>query len=428
MLHLPTVQSSVLRNALGLGFALLCAGALAASGQWWWLQAYALPPDMLLIAMGTVTVASLFANRDRSGLPFPAAGTLLMAGMYFSYYTVPLGDFWAAAVENELRLGILYQSSLLGTLILYVADIVRMPLGWLAPMFGSMTTFLALFCLQQLTRTHEEHKHLLPLATLVFFGSGIPLLFFRGYVEMTFLGLPWFLLFLLSSQRYFMSKSGLLWAAGAAVTLVLAGLTHGQFTFLLPLLPLLPWLKRGRVEWNASVWKEWLIIGACAAGTAALVIGGLLLAEFHLYTGDINGGGDGERFVPLWEVTGRARFTMFSWDHVWQTLNILLLVSPLTFFAPWLVLHATNNRAHAAFTRLLAFGTLGYLAFMWLWNFDLGFPTDYDLMVSMGLTFVLWLVCLTMERYERLPKPWVWTMVIGALVLNWSFIALFLKR
>jgi hypothetical protein len=44
---------------------------------------------------------------------------------------------------------------------------------------------------------------------------------------------------------------------------------------------------------------------------------------------------------------------------------------------------------------------LGYLGFVWLWNFDLGFPADYDLMTSLGIALNLYVLHLVLALWRR---------------------------
>jgi hypothetical protein len=70
----------------------------------------------------------------------------------------------------------------------------------------------------------------------------------------------------------------------------------------------------------------------------ALVAGGVvLLMELSgnglaaLTSTDRPGGGDGRMFVPLFEVTTRwEHYTMFSWAHLLDWLNMQMLTAPVT--------------------------------------------------------------------------------------------------
>ncbi len=136
----------------------------------------------------------------------------------------------------------------------------------------------------------------------------------------------------------------------------------------------------------------------------ALVAGGVvLLMELSgnglaaLTSTDRPGGGDGRLLVPLFETTTRwEHYTMFSWAHLVDWLNMQMLTAPVTLGGLAIVGAAllaerlrANSQAgtakHAEASsegralRFLALCTGLYWLFTWVWNPDYGGQRDWDL-------------------------------------------------
>jgi hypothetical protein len=135
----------------------------------------------------------------------------------------------------------------------------------------------------------------------------------------------------------------------------------------------------------------------------ALVAGGVvLLMELSgnglaaLTSTDRPGGGDGRLFVPLVETKTRwEHYTMFSWAHLLDWLNMQMLTAPVTLGGLAIVGVALgthlrmNSQAgtakHAEASSegrelvFLAFCTGLYWLFTWVWNPDYGGQRDWDL-------------------------------------------------
>jgi hypothetical protein len=114
---------------------------------------------------------------------------------------------------------------------------------------------------------------------------------------------------------------------------------------------------------------------------------------------DRPGGGDGRLFVPLFETTTRwEHYTMFSWAHLLDWLNMQMLTAPVTLGGLVIVGVAllaarlplrVNSQAGAVEDaearpdrHALAFLTLAtglYWLFTWVWNPDYGGQRDWDL-------------------------------------------------
>ena len=155
---------------------------------------------------------------------------------------------------------------------------------------------------------------------------------------------------------------------------------------------------------------------------------------YALLNTDRPGGGDARWFVPLFATTTRwEHFTMFSWLHLREWLNMQLLVAPVvlpglavTGFALWRQRDAhrkdlANLPGWATVNFLLSAAVL-YLLFTFVWNPDYGGQRDWDLFSLAALPTTLLFVAL-------LPRtlPWrryLWAGVAPLIVLQaWHTLA-----
>ncbi len=82
--------------------------------------------------------------------------------------------------------------------------------------------------------------------------------------------------------------------------------------------------------WWAAVWQvAWPMVLVAGGVVLLMELSGNGLAA--LTTTDRPGGGDGALFVPLTETTTRwEHYTMFSWAHLLDWLNMQMLTAPVT--------------------------------------------------------------------------------------------------
>jgi hypothetical protein len=156
--------------------------------------------------------------------------------------------------------------------------------------------------------------------------------------------------------------------------------------------------KEKRKVWWTAAWQVVLPIALVAGAVALLMdLSGNGLAA--LTTTDRPGGGDGRWLVPLAETTTRwEHYTMFSWAHLVDWLNMQVLTAPVTLGGLAIVGGAllverlslrVNSRAgagkHAEASSeqselvFLALCTGLYWLFTWVWNPDYGGQRDWDL-------------------------------------------------
>ena len=149
------------------------------------------------------------------------------------------------------------------------------------------------------------------------------------------------------------------------------------------------WGALWQVAWPMAVVAGgvWLLMELSGNGLAALS------------STDRPGGGDGRMFVPLWATTTRwEHYTMFSWMHLLDWLNMQLLTAPVTLgglaivggalLAERLRMPANSSQllpvspsssSDGRALRFLALCTGLYWLFTWVWNPDYGGQRDWDL-------------------------------------------------
>ena len=300
---------------------------------------------------------------------------------------------------------------------------------WVPPAFGFLTAFLALTsceCRRECPPAIAARTRL--LTGLAYLGWSGHLLYFRNYVENTQLSLPALMLFIMTAVWYLNSRgggTGILCLAAACWSM--AAMFHGQNVFLAPAFVFLVALRRWpeqQPDWVFRIFLDLWLAGIVAAVTAAALWAGVAAAGFDIVPGNVNGGGDGLRFVPLTPANSPyVDFAMFSWAHLRQYATFVTLACPALAIAAWSGVSrrfaATLPAQESLFLLVLTFG---YLGFAWLWNFDLGL-SDLDLMTSLSLPLLL-LFC---RMLVHLPTRLAAALLVVNLVYVWGTLFLFLR-
>ena len=135
--------------------------------------------------------------------------------------------------------------------------------------------------------------------------------------------------------------------------------------------------------------RRFLLASAAFALPIALLVIGLSFAGHGLDrfgTSDSPGGGDAKMFVAWSDAKPPfEHYTMLSAGHAWALLNELLLLSPMLPALLGLLRWKRCGRLES--TAFLGLVSLGMLAFVILWNPDLGPERDWDLFASAGFAF-----------------------------------------
>ncbi|EHQ07116.1 hypothetical protein [Leptonema illini] len=235
--------------------------------------------------------------------------------------------------------------------------------------------------------------------------TAIPLqmVFYRGYIETMMITVPAGLLFLHALFRA-ADRPTPRNVIIASMALGLAVLVHGVYFFWLPVLPLLPWLCRIfkiRLPDSLTVGRILslsLISVVIVALMYAVGLGLIRLAGLELDWMNASGGGDGKAFVSFTEDADNPfiAYTFGSWNHIVAVFSILVYAAPLLL--PMLVMRTVRmlrmpppllrdvmSPADAALLLL----TGAFIGFITLWNFDLGFFWDFDLIFSLSIPLAL---------------------------------------
>jgi hypothetical protein len=158
---------------------------------------------------------------------------------------------------------------------------------------------------------------------------------------------------------------------------------------------------------------------------------------YRVIPGGVGGGGDHLLFVPVSNITSVfERFRMFSLDHVVELSNIFVHASPSALIVALVLVYSAaapkrrrflmnlcSDYDPAVFTTVII--TLCYLGFAFLWNFDLGYPLDVDLMISLGLTENLFMFAIV-NRLFRTNRMAVLVVALAGLCFNLLFVSAFI--
>lgn len=273
------------------------------------------------------------------------------------------------------------------------------PAYWiLSPLAGALYVYVLLRLADSVGRNRTEKLLIVGLLGTL----GTMQLFF-GYAENYSLAAAGILLFLWLSLEALAGRRPL-WQPSLALAVTIG--LHPSTAVLSPALLYVGW------GWRRLVDKETSRQGGKGLWTAvwqvawpmALVAGGVvLLMELSgnglaaLTSTDRPGGGDGRLFVPLAATTTRwEHYTMFSWAHLRDWLNMQMLTAPVTLGGLAIVggallsdrrkatAHVGSAPDAAAYPadspiKFLALCTALYWLFTWVWNPDYGGQRDWDL-------------------------------------------------
>lgn len=275
------------------------------------------------------------------------------------------------------------------------------PAYWiLSPLAGALFVYTLLRLADSVGRGRTEKLLIVGLLGTL----GTMQLFF-GYAENYSLAAAGVLLFLWLALEAMAGRRPL-WQPSLALAVTIG--LHPSTAALSPALLVVAWVWRMRREgegergrkgaWKTAMWQVAWPMMLVAGGVVALMSfsGGGLGA---LTSSDRPGGGDGRMFVPLFEATTRwEHYTMFSWAHLLDWLNMQLLTAPVTLGGlaimggallaarlPRPVNSQTGTAKHTEASSegqalvFLALCTGLYWLFTWVWNPDYGGQRDWDL-------------------------------------------------
>jgi len=372
-----------------LALAVLVAVAFYLSDAGRYLVTSPAPPVRVWLLLACAAAASVFAARSADWL----RNTILLgllAALWLSCRAMPLGDghLWRRlAMAGEVSW------SELGSTTLYAAAARWLgpgALAWLSPAAGVLSTWCWLHVHAQLRRASGTAltATTMFLETMTWLSSGLLVVFLFGFVEQT----QWSVPPLLLACGHFWHYSNAAAATDlrerdprrhlllAVAWLTLAGAMHAQHLGLLLGVPMLIALRR-RGAWRALG----IDLSLALAGVAA-VLGAVLLAVrglgFSIVAGHVHGGADGRLLLSLTELFAPAHCSLIG--------LVLAFAAPVAVLVALATIHRPLTAARSSGDAGLLLLSLGYLAFVVLMGFDLGWPQDVDLMVTMSPPLLLW--------------------------------------
>ena len=262
------------------------------------------------------------------------------------------------------------------------------------PLYGGLTYWVVFALDRRLKETlWAGDDSRFPWTLILYLCTPLPFLYSYGFVENPQLATPFLLLAIVTLGECVQGRRGM-WTGSAL--LGVACFVHGFATFFLPVIPIaavLRWIgqRSGNSPQRRILRDVSVGMAACAAAVVLCLMATVTVGISELHVGNVAGGMDNLRFVPLRheDLSVWARFVMFSREHFVEFSNIVAYGLPVLLIGPVFLLFRQTRAStlvsspisspDAAF---YASWAVGYLAFAFLWNFDLRFPTDLDLMSS----------------------------------------------
>ncbi len=258
------------------------------------------------------------------------------------------------------------------------------------------------------------------LAALIWITSGISIGFFSHYVEHSQSGVPFVLLAFMAFQRRqfesgFFKRPESRFYVGVAL-LAVAASCHLQYLAVLVSVSGTYWLRifreRGRVWWSGLA----MSIGM-AAGIIGSAYGFLFLGPYDVQAFSVGGGLDQRLMVHVWSADASRwnAHALLSSEHWLQVSKIAVLAMPFGFAAA-LATYSAYVRDRFGDHVVAWLPTLAWMGFIALFGFDLGWPTDADLMLSMSVV-PLWIGAeAILTRDNAWIKKWTPALLVAASV------------
>lgn len=353
--------------------------------------------------------------------------------IYLTFQVQPLGDHdhWVSQAKQNT----LWASELLSNFLYYSVQANGLDIRYIAPVFGFFV-FLIYMALGRKFLFDGRSDGFTFIYRVGYWSIGVSGLYFFDYIENTLLSIPFVLLYFYFSLSFLVDKSsGFGTFVIAGVMLALACLFHGQNLFLLPSIYFILFfnsvicLHDTKEVFRRLVWVSSVFLGVMSA-----VFFMLSIAGFGLSMGNVVGGGDGKMFVSISseDATIYSRYFMFSFDHLLDISRIVVQAAPTSIVFSLIFLLGGIRKLTSKLLLdidpvLFALGMFSccYIVFAFLWNFDLGFPIDLDLMVSLGVSiglFSFYSIYL-LSCSKRNSKAWLYFSIFFGAVLNVSFIS-----
>jgi len=358
-----------------------------------WVAVYhAGPPVVTLVALLVLAGLVIGLGTVWRARSCNASIAVVLGAVYATVHAQPLGDhdIWLRAARHNA----LGASELLASVVYRLVFLAggEPAMNYVAPVCGVVFAYLFLSLCDRLfvDGAGRDADLTKKLCSLSFLAVSWHLLFATGYIENPQLSLPFLVLAIGAWSRYRTAAAPRRQLLIGSAWLAVACLFHGQNVALLPALPLLVWLcapsERSRAQRAADLARG----AAVFAGIVAAVLGLLWISPFWIHTGHVSKW----IFLPPVSVQG-IDYALFDAAHFSLVANVLLLASPIVYALPGLLVIPLARRSLLSAPRAhpeLLILALGYCGFAFFVYFQLGFPTDFDLMLSLAVPLHLYLL------------------------------------
>ncbi len=303
-----------------------------------------------------------------------------------------------------------------------------------APAFGFLLVLSMLRFIEQTIlppiQDGQEQARARRTCRLSMLATGLPLLFFSRYTEHSQLSLPFVVFALLSLSRFANDEQASRRSLWLGTTwLVVAACFHAQVLALSPLVLFVIGFRHRSADWRNTVSNA-----LCAASATIVPCLGLWAVKAtevaRVVAGNVTGGVNDRLMMSISpEAVGAARsFGLFWMEHLVEVGNMVLFVAPLVVCLPVVLLQPASRRYFGLLAQqqpTLTTAALGYGAFAFLFEFDLRFPHDVDLMTGLGVALMLWST-LALLAFVRVHEILALLAISLGSVHSWLLIGAFL--
>ena len=428
--------AGALHRALSLAAAAL-AGALLLLWPWtgWrdpWSTWLGWPSPLQVVGLVAFVAAagSLWQRRWLGKL----LAVLSLGAVFASHRVLTMGDghWWRTASREGTVTWAEPWSSHLQAVLYRLGGPAA--LEWLPVVCGMLATWVWLSISDELVARGGSSRRTATASALLWASGGVHSAFFHRYVEHSQIGVPLLLLGLAALTRW--SRAVAVEPAGSptaerdfrcgALALLSAALLHLQYSGMFVAAVGAAWI----VGWRHGVRRSlrrllevWGAVAVAAGATVALFRCG----PFTPFFGSVGGGADQRLLTPFVDAQGSwtGGDALFGTAHLGLTASLLVVAVPVAvpFFVALLL---PRSRARAATELVASSAAFAWLLFVSLYGFDLGWPTDADLMLCMSVALCWWvagwlLPVVTAATGARLAA--ISLGLVLAVVATWAVIA-----
>jgi hypothetical protein len=345
-------------------------------------------------------------------------GALVLVVLYGSYRVLSMGDgpWWIASSEQ----GIVTLAEPLSSWV--QATLVRCwgreaLFAW-PVLMGGFTAWTWMYVMDRALGANRDWRCRL-LAALIWGTSGISIGFFSYYVEHSQSGIP-FVLFAFSAFRRNHIERGKTHSESSfyvgVALLAVAAACHLQYLAVLIAVSGSFWLRLCRRR--GEVWWKGLAVSiGIAAGVIGTTYGVVFLGPYDVQAFSVGGGLDQRLMVHVWPKDAIAWnvHALLSLEH-WLLVGKIVVLSAPLMLAAALATYAAGRRDRGEDYAVAWLPALAWMGFIALFGFDLGWPTDADLMLSMSVV-PLWICAeAILTRDSSWMQKWSPSMIVLAIV------------